>query len=301
MKMFLAARAAVVILAGVIPATAVAADRFSFEGLAALEYDGRIRVDELDLDSRRGDFLALVETKIRARPINSAEQSVTIGYDFSQRSHFEFPNLNRQSHRLLADGRAKVGGAEVGAAYDFVHFRLGGNALVDIQGIEPRFSVPVADGTMISASYRYEHWNFAAANVRDADGHLLGLNVTQQLSRKVQLVVGGRYEKQDAVEPRFDFEGFQLNAALQAPLRVLGRQGSARLEYNFRDRDYSSITPTIGQRRREDRSVITGTAELSLSDRVGLRSAVRYTDRNSNFPASNYEEIRASAGVVVRL
>jgi hypothetical protein len=37
-------------------------------------------------------------------------------------------------------------------------------------------------------------------------------------------------------------------------------------------------------------------SERYLPDRTGRRTAIRYKDWNSNFPAANYEEIRASTG-----
>jgi hypothetical protein len=301
MKTYSAVRWALAIVAGSISFSAVAADRLSFEGFAGLEYDGRIRVDELDLDQREGDFVALVETKLRSRPLERAKGLVTLGYDFSQRSHFDFPDLNRQSHRVLADAKIKIGRAEVGAAYDFLHFRLGGDALLNIQGIEPKLSVPIAERTTLSASYRYEHWNFVDLDARDSKNNIVAVGVTHQFAPETQLTTRARHERANAVEPRFDFHGFQLNATLQFPVRLLERRGSARLEYEYRERDYDNVTPSIAERRREDRSILTATAEVLLSERVGLRSTLRYTDRNSNFPASNYEEIRASMGVVVRL
>ena len=289
------------LLLGVISSPAVAADRLTFEGLAALEYDGRIRVDELDIDQREGDFVALVEAKLRALPVDGAERSLTLGYDFSQRSHFDFPDLDRQSHRFVADGMVKVGRAELGAGLDFLHFRLGGDALLNIKGVEPSLTLPVSTRTTFSGSYRYEHWGFYDLDARDSANYLPTLTVAHRIDPGTQLTARIRHEKVNAVEPRFDLNGFLFGAAAQVPLRLLDRRGSARLDYEYRKRDYDNITPSIGERRREDRSVLTGTADLFLSDLVGLRSSIRFTDRNSNFPASNYEEIRASAGVVIRL
>ncbi len=290
------------VLAGGLAATpAFGADRFTLEGLAALEYDGRIRVDELDLDQREGDFVALMETKARTRVVDAELGSLILGYDFSQRSHLEFPDLNRQSHRFSADGRVQLRDAEIGTAYDFIHFRLGGDALVNIQGIEPKLTAPVAQQTRLTVSYRYENWNFVNVDARDTDNHMVALAVAHQFSPEMQVTARIRYEDVDAVEPRFDLQGFQINAALALPLRLIDRRDTVRLEFEYRDRDYENITPSIGERRREDRSVITATSDLYLSDRVGLRAAIRYTDRNSNFPASNYEELRASTGFVIGL
>ena len=58
--------AALALATGTAASPAAAADRYTFEGVAGIEYDGRIRVDELDIDQREGDLLALVETKARA-------------------------------------------------------------------------------------------------------------------------------------------------------------------------------------------------------------------------------------------
>ena len=68
--------------------------------------------------SGEGDFGALFEAKARARVIDQKQGSVTLGYDVSQRSHFEFPDLDRQSHRLSVDSRMKVGPVELGGSYD---------------------------------------------------------------------------------------------------------------------------------------------------------------------------------------
>ena len=281
--------------------SATASDPLSLEGFAGLEYDGRIRVDELDLDQRKGDFLVLVETKLRAKPADGSKGSLTLGYDLSQRSHFEFPDLDRQSHRFSVDGRVKLGKAELAATYDYIHFRLGGEALVDIQGIEPKVSWPVARKTTLSASYRFERWDFATANTRNTRNHFVALGFSHQFSPERQLTARLRYETNEAVAARFDLQGFQFNTAYQLPFRALQRRGSARLEYEFRKRDYESITPSIGERRWENRSALTVTADLPYSQRLGGRTSVRLTDRNSNFPASNYEEVRASAGLFVRL
>ena len=278
----------------------LAEERNSAEAFAGLEYDGRIRVDELDIDQRQGDLVALLEAKLSRRALETGNASVTLGYDFSQRSHFEFPDLNRQSHRALVDGKLQLGPAQVSAAYDLVHFRLGGARLVDIQGLEPKFSIPIASRTGISVSYRYERWDFANANGRDAHGHLIGGAVTRALANGLQLTVGARGETQDALEPRFDFDGFQINAAMRGTVSLLGRRGAAGLEYSRRERRYDSTTPSIGERRREDRDVLTATADVPFSKELGFRTALRFTDRNSNFPASNYEELRVSAGLVVR-
>jgi hypothetical protein len=284
-----------------VSSSATAADPFSFEGFAGLEYDGRIRVDELDLDQRKGDFLALVETKLRAKSADGGKGSLTLGYDLSQRSHFEFPDLDRQSHRFSADGRVKVSKAELAATYDYIHFRLGGEALVDIQGVEPKVSWPVARKTTLSASYRFERWDFATANTRNTKNDFVALGFSHQFSPGRQLTARLRYETNNAITPRLDLHGFQLNTAYQLPFHALQRRGSASLQYEFRKRDYESITPAIGERRWENRSVLTVTADLPFSRRLGGRTSVRLTDRNSNFPASNYEEVRASLGLVVRL
>jgi hypothetical protein len=276
-------------------------DRASLEAYAALEYDGRIRVDELDIDQRQGDLVGLFEAKARVRAVNDAVRSLTFGYDLSQRAHTDFPDLDRQSHRVIADGRVKVGRVDLGASYDFIHFRLGGEGLVDIQGFEPKLTVPIAPGTRLTASYRHENWNFLNLTVRDSDNHLLAISAAHDLSTRTQLTARVRFEKVDAVEPRFDFRGYQLNLRLSFRLPVIECRDSARLEFEYRDRNYGSITPSMGARRREDRVVITGTSDLYLSESVGVRTIVRYTDRNSNFPASNYEEIRASTGFVLRL
>ena len=232
-----------------------AQDRISFEAYAALEHDGRVRVDELDIDQREGDFVGLFEAKARVRAIDATQGSLTFGYDLSQRAHIRFSDRDRQSHRFGADGRIKAGSAELGGAYDFIHFRLGGDALVNIQGLEPKITLPVAKSTQLTASYRFENWKYVSTySARDTNNHMVALSAAHQFSTDTQLTARVRLENIDAVEPRFDLHGFQLNAALALPLRVIDRRDSARIEFEYRDRNYENVTPSIGERRREDRS-----------------------------------------------
>ena len=71
---------------------------------------------------------------------------------------------------------------------------------------------------------------------------MVALAVAYQFSPGQQLTARIRYEDADAVEPRFHLRGFQINASLALPLRLIDRRYTARLEFESRDRDYENIT-----------------------------------------------------------
>lgn len=281
--------------------SAIAADRFSFEGSLGAEYDSRITVEELDLQRSEGDVAAVFDAAFRYRPVETKRGELTFGYDFGQRSYLQLGDFDRQSHRFSADGKLDVGRARIGANYAFTHLRLGGNSFLNMHMVRPSIRIPLAKRTSATPYYRYLRKNFTRSEGRDADAHALGTTVIHRLGGRALLIAGARYDRENAVNPELDFDGFELNGAVQWPLNLASTPGRVRMGYSYRKRDYDNVTASIGERRRENRSVFSALAEVPVMERTSFRTGLRYTIRDSNFPITDYNELRASATFVFRL
>ncbi|MCJ7420520.1 hypothetical protein [Sphingomicrobium astaxanthinifaciens] len=284
------------------PASALAQDDFSLKLEAGAVYDSQLVVDEIDLEQADGDVAFRLGADLEYQPVDTDAFELEFGYDFGQSIYLDFDEFNLQSHVADVNASTRIAGARLGARYAFSHYRLGGDALFDMQSIAPSISGFVADGVFARAFYTYNDKDFSVLDGRDATGNQLGASVFKFFNNNAGFVsVSGRWEEEDAVDPAFDYDGFVVGADLKLPIAG-GRDGPhVQFGIDYRDRDYKAITPSIGEIRTEDR--FRGEVELSVPVGAGLSAEIgyRYTNRSSNLPSADYTENRLSAGMVLEL
>ncbi|KWV95499.1 outer membrane beta-barrel protein [Erythrobacter sp. AP23] len=285
-----------------VPASAIAQDGFSLELEAGTIYDSQLVVDEIDVEQAEGDVAFRFGADVEYQPVDTDSFELEFGYDFGQSVYLDFDEFNLQSHVADVNASTRIGGARVGARYAFSHFRLGGDGLFDMHTVTPSVSGFVADGLFARAFYTYNDKDFATLDGRDATGNQVGASLFKFFADNAGFVsISGRWEDEDTVDPQFDYSGFVVGADLRVP--IAGGRDGPRLQFgvDYRDRDYDSITPSIGEIRTEDR--FRGDVELTvpISERFSVEVGYRYTDRNSNLPSADYTENRLNAGILFEL
>ena len=284
------------------PFAAAAQDSFSLELEAGTVYDSQLVVDEIDVEQSEGDVAFRFGADLEYQPVDTDSFELEFGYNFGQSVYLDFDDFNLQSHVADVNASTRIAGARVGARYAFSHYRLGGDSLFDMHTITPSISGFVADGLFARGFYTYNDKDFATLDGRDATGNQVGASVFKFFSDNAGFIsVSGRWEEEDAVAAEFDYDGFVIGADLRIP--ITGSRSGPRLQFgvDYRERDYDSITPSIGEIRTEDR--LRGDAELTvpISERFSVEVGYRYTDRNSNLPSADYTENRVSAGILFEL
>lgn len=286
---------------GVTPA-ALAKKPYSLELTAGAEYDSHLTVEELDVESSLGDIAAIFRLDAEYKPVQSRAGELRLGYSFDQSLYLEQDEFDTQTHRLSAGGSTRIGRARLGTDYSFYHIRLGGDPLLNMHVVSPSVSGFVTDKIFARAYYSYFDKDFERFENRDANTHQGGLTINRYFNRSRSFVsFGARYDNEDAVDPALDYEGFLLTANLQLPLELAARRGKVNFGYSYRDRDYDNVTPSIGERRRENRSVFRVRSELPVARKLSFEAEYRFTDRNSNFPNADYEEHKALAALTLKL
>ena len=282
----------------VMPGTAAAQDRLSGEfGVSGL-YDSHLSNDDVDASLEKGDFGARLDAEIKFQLVDKKQFELSAEYDFGQTLYFKYDEFNLQTHRFGADASTRIGGLRLGLGYDYMHVRLGGDALFNRQTVTPTLAGYVADRTFLRAYYTYLDKNFETQNGRDASGHEVGASLFRFFDDNAGFVsVRGSYETENAADPAYDFGGFLVGASSRIPLGDKKGGPKLRLGVNYRERNYDSITPSINEIRHETRW--RGEASVEVPIKGGLRAEAeyRYTDRNSNFPASDYQEHRVQTGL----
>jgi hypothetical protein len=191
---------------------------------------------------------------------------------------------------LSAGGSTDLGGVSLGLDYSYSFVRLDNDAFLDLQLLTPSVSGFIGDRTYARAYYQYQDKNFDVLDGRDAETHAGGARVFYFfMDSRAFFSVNGEYESEDAVDPQFDFDGFLLGADLNLPVPVVPG-AEANFGFSYRERDYDSITPSIGEVREEDRSRFEAGLEVPIVGGLSLVAEYEYTDRNSNLPIADYNE-----------
>lgn len=269
-------------------APAAAADEpWSLELGAGVRYDSNINVEQADIVTGEDDFAAVFEASAEYE-LKGPAGSLEVGYDFGQRLYEEFDQFDLQTHAFSADAKTRLGKLRLGLGYGYHVIRLGDDPFLNLHIVTPSVAAFVAKGVYLRGYYTFYDKDFEVADGRDADSHSAGLSAFRFfMDSKAYVNVAARYDIEDTVDPVFDYDGFQAETTLQLPL---DNDGRVRFGYGYRERNYDNVTPSIGEKREERRSVLHSEIEVPLIGGLGLEAEYRYTDRNSNFPATDYNE-----------
>lgn len=284
-----------------LPAAAQAKSPFSASITAGGNYDSNVSVAQTDLLTRQGDAAALLGANAQYDLIASKDGSLHVGYAFDQTLHAKLTSFDMQTHDLSVGGSVKVGGATLGADYSFFHILLGGQRFLDMHYLSPSIGGLVGKSLYLRASYTYMRKDFVVATERNANNNQGALDAYYFfMGNKAYVSIGGNYEREKTVDPIYVYKGFKLGAKVQLPVQLFGAQSKLKLGYSYRKRNYDNVTPSIGERRHENRSVFDASADIPLTRKLSLLPAFRYVDRNSNYAFSNYVETIATASLRYR-
>lgn len=283
------------------PALRDAPSAFSAEISAGVEYDDNVSVIDLDNNTGTDDFAAVFDGEIEFAPDIGERSSLALGYSFSQSLYETFDDFNLQSHLATIDASHDFGIAEVGAAYRFAHSRLGGASFLTINQFSPSVSRFFGERLYARAEYTFTDRNFINRTDRDGESHAGAGDIYYFMNdAKTYIAVGYRWEKEDAADPQFDFQGDTFRARFSQRFPIGPRDGHFRIGYRFESRDYSSITPSIGVLRADKRHRFNAEVEIPFGKAAFGRLNAEYGDYQSNLPAADFNQTVVSARIGLR-
>ena len=71
---------------------------------------------------------------------------------------------------------------------------------------------------------------------------------------------------------------------------VFSKLSTLELGLRYEDRDYDEATPSIGERRHDERLRATIEFDVPLTDRINWRVYGGYSDYLSNLPSADYDQ-----------
>lgn len=274
---------------------------FSAEFSAGVEYDDNVSVIDIDNNTGADDFAAVFDGEIEFAPDIGEDSELAFGYSFSQSLYETFDDFNLQSHLASIDASHDLGIFEIGGAYRFAHSRLGGASFLTLNQFSPSIARFFGESLYLRGEYTYTDRNFIGRTDRDGDSHAgAGDAYFFMNGAKTYIALGYRWEKEDAVDPQFDFQGDAFRARFSQRFPVGSRDGHFRAGYRYEIRDYSSITPSISALREDKRHRFNAEVEVPIGKALFARVNAEYGDFQSNLPAADFNQTVVSARIGLR-
>ena len=273
------------------PAEKESRGEFSAEVSAGVEYDSNLAVVEVDQSTGAEDFSANLEVELGYEREFGQGTTFEAGYDFSQSLHFDFPDFDIQSHRGSVSLEQDFGRIDAGASYDFIYSTLDREGFISYHLLSPYASAFIGENLLTRVAYSYADKNFIDRIDRDATIHAGAVDAYYFWNgRRTYLLLGYKYESENAVDPQFDFTAHTIRARLSQRFSLAGARAQGRVGWRYENRDYDAVTLSIGEIRDDRRHRIEAELEVDLTDRIFAELEARRNFLNSNLPSVDYNE-----------
>jgi len=276
------------------PAESQVSHDVSFDAAAGIEFDDNITVQQVDVETGQDDFAAAVEAGADWEMDFGDSDTLDLGYslNYTQQADLTGFDLFTQGTRLGYEH--DFDGLKMGATHRFFYTRLGGNSFLKLNRIEPHISSFEIENLFLKATYIYQDKAFSNRLDRDAETHM-GQADAFYFADGVDTFfsLAFRFESEDAVAPRFDFDAHILRGGLHTRLPFVGEEDRFKITVEYEGRDYDSITPSIGAVRDDDRLTFDVSWEVPLSGPFFARAEYRYREFDSNLASADYTENNA--------
>jgi len=195
-----------------------------------------------------------------------------------------------QIHDLSVGAMHRMGPADFALDYTFSHIRLGGDALLNTHSIRPNVGYLVADDVYLLGNYEYMDRNYDTLNDRDADRHSGMIDAYYLLGSGQYLYASYELSRESAVGPEFTYWGNEVTVGVRKDLPLSGYMPEWRAQYRYRNRNYSNITPSIGEERSDKRHYVSTSLIFPLFDHFEFEAGYEFIGANSNLETVDYNE-----------
>lgn len=264
----------------------------SFEIGAGVEYDSNVSVEAIDQQTAIGDYAFSFDLGAEYEKDLTDKTSVEVGYNFGQDIQAEETSFNTQTHRGSIQLSHDFGNVEGGVSYQFIYSRLGGDGFLQFNRLSPYLAAYVGDRkAYVRASYIYTDKTFFGRDGRDSDVHAGNAEVFYFLNGlNTYAIAGYRYEIENAGDAQFDFTAHNTKLRLVQRFPFNGRNAKIRGGWRFEQRNYDSITPSIGVIRDDTRHRFDASIELPINDVFSAELEYNHDIFDSNLAAADFTQ-----------
>jgi hypothetical protein len=263
----------------------------AFELGTGAQYDSNVAVLELDTSSNAGDAAALLEFGVGYTKPRTGALGLQVGYNLSQTLHEDFDAFDIRIHRGSAGLSYDLEKVDAGATFQYAHAELDGDEFLVLTQVSPFVSKLLGKRLFLRFAYADTDKDFATNPGRDARADALSSDMFVFLNGlETYLVLGVRYDDEDAVDGQFDYTGHRLRAQLSQRFALGARRLTLKAQLRYETRDYAEPTLSIGERRNDDRYQLEVTAQLPIGERVSATFGYKHADNRSNLSSVDFDE-----------
>ena len=275
--------------------------QLSGEASAGLEYDSNVSVEEVDRSSNESDYAATFEAGIGAKQPLPLNTTLQLTYDFSTSLYKTFSEVNRQTHILGSAFAWKTEVIDSDLSLYYIHSRLDGDRFLELYRVSPALSGFLSRRWFARAAYVYQDKTIAERALRDAttnSGEFDLYFFARGLRQYVNL--GYRYKDEDAQAAQLDFRSDSFKLRYVQRIDAWSKLLKLELSWRYEDRDYRSDTPSIGEKRRDDRHRLGVDLEIPLGERSAVQLYFGHGDYASNLQRVDYRQNIAGTRLLYR-
>lgn len=264
---------------------------FSAEVGLGAEYDSNVTVDELDASSSESDYSLIMDAELQLEHQFNDRTEVALTYDFSQSNYDQFSFLDRQTHLLGLDLSTDLGKLSSGLSVYYINARLDGNDFLEYYRGSPYLSGFLSKRWFARGAYVYSDKTIEQNMGRNAESHAGELDLYYfRRGLRSYFNFGYKFKDEDAVEERFDYAANNLKIRYVKRFDVFGEVLKTEYSWRYERRDYSSITPSIGEKREDNRHRWKVDIEYPILTKGTIAIYAGYADYDSNYPRSDYDQ-----------
>jgi hypothetical protein len=265
--------------------------RFSAEVGIGAEYDSNVSVDELDASSSESDYALTMDAKLRLQHQLNPTTDLGFTYDFGQTLYEQFSELDRQTHMLGADVDVDLGKTNAGASFYYINSLLDYDAFLEFYRVSPSLSGFLAKKWFARGAYVYADKTIEDRSERDATSHAGEVDLYFfRRGLRSYFNVGYRYRKEDANAAQYDNRAHSFKLRYVHRFEVMAKVVKMELAWRYEDRDYTSITPAIGEERADERQRWKLDLEVPVLQRGALQFYGGYGAYDSNYEPADYSQ-----------
>ncbi len=273
----------------------------SGDASAGLEYDSNVSVEEVDRSSNESDYALTLEAGIDARQPLSERSTVQLSYDFSANIYQTFSEVDRQTHIVGSGINWKFDAVDTDLSLYYINSRLDGEEFLELYRVSPAVSGFLSKRWFSRLAYVYQDKAVAERPLRDAitDSWEIDLYFFVRGLRSY-LNLGYRYKDEDAQAAQLDYRSDSFKLRYVQRIEALSKLMKLELSWRYEDRDYRFDTPSIGEKRADDRHRLGIDVEVPLTSRSALQFYYGHGDYDSNLQRVDYTQNIAGGRFIYR-
>lgn len=265
--------------------------KFSAELGIGAEYDSNVSIDELDATSNQSDYALIVDAELQLDQKLGDSSDLSLTYDYSQSNYEQFTRLDRQTHLLGADLATDLGPVSSGLSLYYINARLDGESFLEYYRGSPYVSGFLAKKWFARGAYVYSDKTIEQREGRNAQSHAAEMDLYFfRRGLRSYFNLGYKFKDEDAVEEQYDYAANNIKLRYIHRFDVWSEVLKFELSWRYEDRDYSAITPSIGEERYDKRHRIKVDLEYPLLEKGAIQLYAGYSDYDSNYPSADYDQ-----------